>query len=94
MLGPDEGSMTWFEARPWIQLVTPAGFEVFEDTGEPATVPGMPTHQTRKPTVEQLAAAGQSVGWVLEEPQPPPAGPERTGQEQRLIDRLGSGRGG
>lgn len=51
--------------------VTPAGFEVFfEETGEPATVPSMPTHPTREPSVEELLSVGQDLGWVLLEPEP------------------------
>ena len=51
--------------------VTPAGFEVFfEDMGEPATVPSMPTHPTREPTVDELLAGGEALGWVLVEPEP------------------------
>ena len=51
--------------------VTPAGFEVFfEDVGEPATVPAMPTHETWNPSVEELTEAGQSVGWEFVEPAP------------------------
>jgi quercetin dioxygenase-like cupin family protein len=52
-------------------VITPGGFEVFfEETGEPATVASMPTHQTREPTVDELLAAGKELGWVLVEPQP------------------------
>ncbi|MEV6039382.1 hypothetical protein AB0L65_50205 [Nonomuraea sp. NPDC052116] len=48
-----------------------AGFEkFFEDLGEPATVPSMPTHQTRDPSVEELLAGGQALGWEFVEPRP------------------------
>lgn len=51
--------------------VTPAGFErFFEVVGEEATIPSMPTHQTRVATVDELAAAGEKYGWELVEPQP------------------------
>ena len=52
-------------------VITPGGFEkFFEDTGEPATVPSMPTHPTREPSVDELLRVGQEMGWILEEPQP------------------------
>jgi hypothetical protein len=52
-------------------VVTPAGFEKFFGAmGEPATVPGMPTHATRMPSVEELLAGGRALGWEFVEPQP------------------------
>jgi hypothetical protein len=52
-------------------VVTPAGFEkFFEDLGEPATVPSMPTHPTPDPPVEELLAGGQAMGWEFVEPRP------------------------
>jgi quercetin dioxygenase-like cupin family protein len=51
--------------------VTPAGFEVFfEEAGEPATVPSMPTHQTQQPSVADLQQLGANLGWELVEPEP------------------------
>ena len=52
-------------------VISPGGFEkFFEVTGEPATVPSMPTHPTREPSVEDLLQVGQAMGWELVEPQP------------------------
>jgi quercetin dioxygenase-like cupin family protein len=52
-------------------VITPAGFEkFFEDLGEPATTPSMPTHPTRMPSVEELLQGGEAMGWILIEPTP------------------------
>lgn len=52
-------------------VVNPGGFEqFFEDVGEPATVPSMPTHQMAAPSVDDLARAGAKFGWELVEPEP------------------------
>ena len=52
-------------------VITPAGFEkFFEDLGEPATMPSMPSHPTRMPSVDELLAGGAEMGWVLVEPTP------------------------
>lgn len=57
-------------ARGWT-VITPGGFEkFFEDLGEPATVPTMPTHPTRMPSPEELLAVGADYGWELVEPEP------------------------
>jgi quercetin dioxygenase-like cupin family protein len=51
--------------------VTPGGFEhFFEELGEPATIPAIPTHDPRMPTTDDFVAAGQKYGWQLEEPAP------------------------
>jgi hypothetical protein len=45
-------------------VITPAGFEkFFEDMGEPATMPSMPTHPTRMPSVDELLARGAEDGY-------------------------------
>ena len=52
-------------------IVAPAGFEGFiEELGEPATVPSMPTHETRTPSVEELTEGGAKYGWQFVEPTP------------------------
>jgi quercetin dioxygenase-like cupin family protein len=52
-------------------VITPGGFEeFFEDLGEPATVPSMPTHGTRMPSVDELLAGGTAYGWKLIAPEP------------------------
>lgn len=52
-------------------VVTPAGFEkFFEDLGETATIPSMPTHETRMPSVEELTEGGAKYGWQFVEPEP------------------------
>ena len=52
-------------------VVTPGGFEkFFEDLGEPATVPSVPTHPTRIPSEEEFLAVGAAYGWELVDPEP------------------------
>ena len=52
-------------------VITPGGFEkFFEDLGEPATIPSMPTHPTRMPSADELLAGGAQMGWELVEPGP------------------------
>lgn len=52
-------------------VITPGGFErFFEDLGEPATMPSLPTHPTRTPSEEEFLAAGAAYGWELIEPEP------------------------
>lgn len=59
-------------------VLTPGGFErFFETMGQPATVPSMPTHDTWVPTVEELMAGGQAMGWEFVEPEPRRLAPPR-----------------
>ena len=52
-------------------VITPGGFEkFFEDLGEPATVPTMPTHPTRMPSLEEFIEVGSRYGWEFVEPEP------------------------
>jgi quercetin dioxygenase-like cupin family protein len=52
-------------------VIAPGGFEkFFEDLGEPAEVPSMPTHETRIPSVQELLEGGSRYGWNLVDPHP------------------------
>lgn len=54
-----------------LAVFTPGGFEkFFEDLGEPATAPTIPTHPTRIPSAEEFLAVGAAYGWELIDPEP------------------------
>ena len=54
-----------------VAVITPGGFEqFFEDLGEPATVPSLPTHPTRMPSLEEFLEVGAAYGWEFVEPEP------------------------
>lgn len=71
---PPDTSHSIFVHSPTSRMlitVTPGGFEhFFEELGEPAKIPAVPTHEYHMPSVDDFVATGQKYGWQLEAPQP------------------------